>query len=248
VYNETKDFLTVQRDFTARLRYQGAGKLPENVSEERMQLYQRLNYTSINEIVKACFPVLTGLLPDAMWDAYMHDFLTHTSTKTPYFNRLPKAFVDYLETKKNQLAYPFLSELAHYEWLELYVDLIDESIENKMLKPDEKMLDSTLMFSPCAVMATYEYEVDQIGKSYLPVDKKPFSVVVYRDSDDEVKFMRINSMTHALLTLIREEGMTPQKAIEKLHGEYQTYDKAKFILFASDALTTLINAPVLVKK
>lgn len=246
MFNEA-DFQNVQRTFTKRLRDRSETALPKNVSSSQMALYQALNYYSINGIVEACFPVLTTLLSEASWQRYMEEFIANTTTRSPYFNQLPKAFLDYLKTQESVYEYPFLFELAHYEWLELYIDLLDAVIDKPVTQIDDSVLTERLVLSPCASLASYEYEVDKIGTSYLPTEKKPFDVVVYRDMTDKVKFMRINPMTKALIQLIDEKSLTAKDAIDALHFDNPSIEKTQFDMFATKALVDLLEAPVLIK-
>lgn len=240
--------MAVQKEFCLRLRQQGKGKLPDNVSENRMALYQALNFHSINSIIKECFPVVRSIITDEQWRRHMTRFLAHQNESTPYFNQLPKAFLDFFKTQSQYFEYAFLYELAHYEWLELYIELIDKSIETRLVVCDEQLFDSALQLSPCAFLAHYHYEVDKLGASYLSDKKTPLTVVVYRDANHKVHFMRINSMTNALLDYVSKKDLMPREAMEALHRQNVHIQKDDFMIFATQTLKKLVKSSILVSR
>ena len=78
------------------------------------------------------------------------------------------------------------------------------------------MLSGIPVLSPLAWHLAYRYPVHRIGPDNLPAqpDAVPTCLVVYRDREDEVGFLEINSVTKRLLELI--DAGTNRTGIELL--------------------------------
>ncbi len=235
-----------QSDFTQRIRTQGETPLPANVTETRMAVYQELVLNNINTIIGACFPVMQQILSEEAWFDLVKGFLREYHATSPLFHELPKAFVDYLFDIRAPLSHPFLAELAHYEWLELHVSLIDADISDRLIDFNEDTLNAKLSLSPLARLHLYQYAVDKIGADYTPQETEPFAVVVYRNIDDEVNFYKLNEVTVRLIDLIDKQQMSVFDAIETLYQDFTSMPEEQFFSFSIATLKELANESMLV--
>lgn len=243
--NNTMSFKTTQRAFTERVRTQGASTCPHGISDERMSVYEELLFNNINSIISQCFPVIRSILSDEQWLTEVKSFLETHHASTPFFHKLPHEFLLFWQTKEESLEYPFLYELAHYEWLELHVELLDAEVP-RFVPFTEESFDAEISLSPLAVLSSYRYPVNQIGCDFLPLKEENFDVVVYRDRDDLVRFMEVNQPTMALLTMLRANQKPIADVIPRLYKNYQDIDENEFISFVGATLKTLVDASIVV--
>ena len=86
---------------------------------------------------------LTGEAKYAAWHALVHDFYRDHRCSTPLFPELPREFIQYLQARDAGAGDPpWLLELAHYEWVELALDLSEASDQDTPHLPDGDLLDA----------------------------------------------------------------------------------------------------------
>lgn len=214
----------MQMAFAAHLRDPANQPAPEGIENRRMQIYRDLFYNNVEGFVSGAFPVLRSLTSDEKWHRMVRDFFAHYRCQTPYFLEISEEFLQYLQNQRTpeQDDWPFILELAHYEWVELVADSAVETIPTTGFNPDGNLLNGRPCLSPLAYVVSYQFPVHQIGPDYTPQEPSatPTFLIVYRNSDLEVKFMEINSVSARLLVLLQEnESFTGLNAIEVIQGE-----------------------------
>ena len=226
VMPDKDDFKTVQYAFTAHIRDPENCPAPEGIEDRRINIYRNLFYNNIEGFVSSGFPVLRTLYSDDDWHAMVRSFFIKHECHTPYFLEIAQEFIDYLqnEHEMRDCDFPFMLELAHYEWTELAIE-IDETENNfSSVDPDGDLLAGHPQISALAWPLSYQYEVHKIAPEYLPdaPTAQGCHLIVYRDMDDEVRFMEINAVTARLLFLLNEDSnMTGQTALEQVATELQ---------------------------
>lgn len=210
------DFKSIQADFTGRIRYGDDKPLPVGVSEQRMQVYQELLFNNVYSVFERCFPVIFSLLSQQQSKEMVHDFLCNSHCQTPYFHHLPYELVCYLSRVKLE-NYPYLAQLADYEWLELEVELSDDSIQEQYDSTLE--LNSSVVFSSTIRIKQYDYEVEKINKNYQPKLHQSSYLLLYRNENDEVKFVKLNEMSFYLIELL-SSGNSIEVACKKTHIKF----------------------------
>ncbi len=204
------------------LRNPGAGTPPEGVEPRRMQVYRDLIYNNIEGFISGGFPVLRSLYDDADWHALVQSFIDGHRCRTPYFLEISQEFVGFLMKHYQPVAAdpPFLAELAHYEWVELALDIAEEQAPAPpAAAPDA--LSAVPGLSPLAWVLQYRFPVHRIGPSYRPQEPgDPCYLVVYRDREATVRFMEVSAATARLLELVRgNESETGRQLLERLATE-----------------------------
>jgi uncharacterized protein len=134
-------FQETQLAFAKHLRAPDLYPAPLDIENRRMQIYRELIYNNIENLVAVVFPVLRSLLPDKQWHAIMRDFIHKHQCHSPYFLEISQEFLQYLmqERKPQETDPPYLIELAHYEWMELALDVSDEIIPEKTSLPHNRL-------------------------------------------------------------------------------------------------------------
>jgi hypothetical protein len=118
-------------------------------------------------------------------------------------------------------------ELAHYEWVEMAATIATEQLPDASFAP-ENLNDSTrLTLSPLAWPLAYQFPVHRISPQYLPntIPDHPTFLTVFRDRDDEVRFLGIPPITYQMLIYVEEnEDMSVADCIEQLQSVFPEID------------------------
>ena len=188
---------------------------PGDIEERRVKIYRELFYNNIEGFISGAFPVLRELIKDQHWHALIRDFMVTYRCHSPYFLEISQEFLAYLQQRQQQASdLPFMLELAHYEWVELALDVSDEALIDCDRSGD--LLEQRPVLSPLAWSLAYQYPVHLIGRDCQPTlpSEQAHYLVVYRDRDDCVGFMEANAVTARLLTLLSDDGSATNQAPE----------------------------------
>lgn len=219
---------------------------PEGIEPRRLKIYQGLVYNNIEGFISSGFPVLRSLYADASWHDLVGDFIDCHRCHTPYFLEISQEFLRYLtqDRKDNPVDPPFLAELAHYEWVELALDVSEQSIDN--MKCVQLPLQEVVVLSPLAWLLSYHFPVHKIGQGFQPDEPgEPTFLVVYRNRDDEVRFMELNSATARLLELLRDNtSATGSEVLSRLAGELKLSTEA-VLGFGGELLADLAEQSII---
>jgi len=165
-------------------------------------VYRDLVYNNIESFISNGFPVLRGLYGDADWHELVRAFVAGHRCSTPYFLEISQEFLQFLleEHEPRDCDPPFLTELAHYEWVEMALDVSEAEPPLPVPVPDALALVPCL--SPVALVLSYRFPVHRIGPQNRPrAPGDPCYLAVWRDCDDRVRFMELNAMAARLLEL-----------------------------------------------
>ena len=220
-------FQRQQLAFAGHLRDPLNTPMPDGIEPRRMAVYAEILYNGLNEQLSGKFPVLHEIIPGHRWHAIVRDFLAHHRAGTPLFTEIALEFLEYLQAAPHPAAgdWPFMLELAHYEYVELAVALSDadeRAQARARYDPNGDLLAGRPVLAPTAWNLSYRYPVHRIGPDYLPAGPpaQATHLVVYRDRLDDVHFLEINAVTQRLLTLMQAEpGMTGEQILQRIAEE-----------------------------
>ncbi|MEZ5465971.1 MAG: putative DNA-binding domain-containing protein [Lysobacteraceae bacterium] len=186
-----------QAAFAGHLRDPDRNTAPDGIEGRRLAIYRDLFFNNIEGLLAANFPVIRSLHVDPAWRQLVRDFYREHHCQTPLFPEVAKEFLRYLESRREQdRGDPdFLLELAHYEWVELALDLDDSLIDESGIDRDGDLLEGVPVVSPLAWPLAYRYPVHQITRNHQPASppEQPTFLLVLRDRDDKVRFKEINA-------------------------------------------------------
>jgi len=197
--------LDTQLAMARYLRNPAEAPAPAGIESRRLRIYEDLVYRNIEGFVSGGFPVLRSLYGDDDWHELVRSFIDKHRCDSPYFLEISQEFLQYLleEHERRACDPPFLGELAHYEWVELALDVSTETLPEASIDGD--LSGAVLTLSPLAWVLAYHFPVHRIGPGFRPGEPgDPCYLVVYRDRGDVVRFMEVNAATARLLELLRE--------------------------------------------
>ena len=201
-----------QLQFANHLRNPSLFPAPADIEERRLDVYRKLFFGNVSNLLANTFPVIRSILSDEEWQALVRDFYTQHHCETPLFPNIAGEFADYfLNERKVEDDYPFLAELAQYEWSEIALRHSDEAL-------------------PTCWPLMFRFPVHRIGASYLlqqdlpqQAPEAPTYLLMYRRSDEQIKFMESSAATFRLLQLLESlptlDDVCKQLAIEMQHPD-----------------------------
>jgi len=246
---ELPEFMRKQYEFAAHIRNPELNNKPDDVEDHRMAIYRDLFYNNVEGFIANGFPILRKLYSDANWHAMIRDFFAHHQCETPYFLEISQEFLAYLENERDEENDPiFINELAHYEWVELALNVDEEEIPTEGVNPEGDFLAGTPILSPLAWLLSYQFDVQHIGPDYQPeqAPEQITTLVVYRDRNDEIGFLEINPMTaHLIQSIQLDESQTGQTLLENIALQLNHSDPTVVINGGLEIMEQLREADIL---
>lgn len=208
-----KKFQSEFGDYLRSQRQNPHDSVPNRVGK----IYQDLIFNNVCGFLNQCFPICKRILGDD-WRMLCLYFFQRYPTHSPYFTEIPMQFVEFLsqiddddfdqstwldeltlshQTIKSRLP-AYLSELAHYEWLELYVETLPNQAEKLIFCGDQ-----SYVFNQTVQNHYYTYPVHQIGINTDGVSMADSFLVVLRHHE-RVKFVEVNILTHLFVDFLQQ--------------------------------------------
>ena len=244
------EFQRKQYEFAAHIRDPGKNAPPPGIEDRRMAIYRDLFFNNLQNLLGSTFPVLKKLSGKERWRELIREFMAHHQAQTPYFLEIPKEFLAFLEQEHTPQAddFPFLLELAHYEWVELALSVSADSNDMTGIDPDGDLLDGVPVISVLAWPLAYQFPVHRISEDFQPQEpgEQPTFLAIYRDSDDEISFMELNTVTAGLLDRIsnNSEQKTGRELLLGL-AEETNFEGDVLVEHGAEALAELRAADIL---
>ncbi|MCC2616328.1 putative DNA-binding domain-containing protein [Aestuariibacter halophilus] len=197
-------FDVLQQAFADHLRDPQKVPFEQGIEQRRLNVYRELFFNNVKGFLDNGFPVLASLYSDEQWASLARQFFAQHPCRSPYFVEISKEFVEFLsnEYQPQDSDPPFMTELAHYEWLELDVSI--RRTEQTVSPWQGGELPDQVQASPLATLVSYAFAVHRIGPEYQPQSPDgPHYLVVYRDDNDDVGFSLLNPVSAQLFSVIQ---------------------------------------------
>jgi len=248
---ERPEFQKKQYAFAAHIRDPQHVAAPEGVEDRRMAIYRELFFNNLKSLLSGTYPVLKKLHSDDKWRRIIRNFMQRHQAQTPYFLELPAEFLNFLQNEYELEVddFPFLLELAHYEYIELALSISEDANNMDGVDPDGDLLAGIPVKSVLTWVYAYQYPVHRISAELLPESPEEQSVylAVYRGSDDKVGFLELNPITAGLLNAIdeNEAGKTGEALLRGLAADINYLNVDAFIQHGLAALEEMRSLEIL---
>ncbi|SFQ06644.1 hypothetical protein SAMN05216419_105410 [Nitrosomonas cryotolerans] len=243
-------FIRKQYAFAAYIRDPENHPRPDDVEARRMKIYRELFYNNVESYLADTYPVLRKIMPDSHWHAIIRTYFSRHLSQTPLFPEMPREFLKYLE--QTRAPHPddpvFMLELAHYEWAELALSILDKEVDESTINSEDNLLESRMIISPLAWLLSYRFPVHKISPEFQPkeADENLTHLVVYRDRDDHVRFIEANPVTARLIQLIiAEDEKTGRELLEQIAAELKHPQSEVVVSHGLDILNNLRNRHII---
>ena len=225
---------------------------PEGMEDRRLAIYRGLFFNNLKNLLATFFPVLRKLHDAERWAHFIREFMRRHRARTPYFLELPEEFLSFLqdEYEVRDDDFPFLLELAHYEYVELALSVSTEANDADSVDSAGNLLDAVPMKSALAWVYAYRYPVHRISPTFVPEEPadEPIYLAVYRQPNDEVGFLELNAATAGLLNAIdeNETNRTGRQLLRDVASDIGYPDVDAFIEHGRAALEQMRELGILI--
>ena len=184
---------------------------PPGIEERRLKIYRELFFNNVENMLAGNFPVLRRIYGDDGWPTLIRAFYRDHDCQTPLFTELAREFLRYLQVRAEDDAGsddpPWLQELAHYEWVELALQISEARNDDIPHDPDGDLLDGRPLVSPLAWPLAYVWPVHRIGPDYRPdtPPAAPTLLMLRREADGTVSFHALTPLSFRLLQRLDAE-------------------------------------------
>ncbi len=242
------DLLAFQRKqvaFAAHIRDPQSVPAPAGIEDRRMAIYRELFFNNLYKLIGSTFPVLKKIHTAADWRALVREFMIRHEAQTPYFLEIPREFLSFLEHGHvaTESDYPFLLELAHYEWAELALSVLPDQDDMTCIDADGNLLEGVPVKSVLAWSLQYRFPVHRISPTFKPDSpgEQPTFLAVWRKPDDELGFMELNPLSARLLELVESnpERRSGRQLLLGLASDLAHADADAFVAHGAGALQEL---------
>ncbi|MDI1231876.1 MAG: putative DNA-binding domain-containing protein [Methylobacter sp.] len=241
-------FQTVQRQFLAYLRSPEQRLLPTGFAHQGAAIYVDLLYNKFNDSLTTCFPVTHAILGEMAWQRLLKDFIAEHRCLSPYYRQIPDEFVLYLQDERQLKDDPlFLTELAHFEWIELVLSIAEAEPVVAQALSDAQLMDAVPVFAPVMRLLHYVWPVQQINLAYQPDELPPVAthILGFRDTADQVQFIALNPATASLI-LHLQNRYTAKQALQELGKGMTPSELSNLMLFGKGILADLYSQGVII--
>lgn len=243
-------FEDIQRRFTAHMRNPEGAAAPEAIEDRRLEVYRGLLFRNVEGFLSNYFPVLKRILGETAWQALVREYFARHRAATPYFPKMAREFVHYLDDRAPVAGEPpFMRELAYYEWLEAEVLIDVRELPDSGLDRDGDLLAGIPVPNPVMRVEAFIWPVHRLSPDHRPEvpPAEPTYLAVYRNSDDRVRFMHLNPVSARLLALVLEGlGRTGADCLRQIARELEHPDPDVVIEGGRAALAQMRTAEVVV--
>ncbi len=198
---------------------------PPAIEERRLAIYRDLFQKNLEGLLAGSFPVSRRMLGEPAFAAMVRGFMVEHRARTPLFTELAREWLRYLETRNDHGHDdpPWLQELAHYEWVELALDISDNRLEDAPAHDaNGDLLDGVPVMSPLAWPLAYRWPVHRLGPDYQPsvAPESPTFLLVLRDATHKVRFNELSALSFRLLQRLDESpGLSGRQQLLTLATE-----------------------------
>jgi len=245
------EFQQKQYAFAAHIRDPENNPAPSGVEDRRMAIYRELFFNNLHSLLGSTFPVIKKLHKPDKFRSLIRAFMVQHEAQTPYFLEIPQEFLTFLqdEYELQDDDFPFLIELAHYEWVELALSVSEEVNDTTKVDPDGDLLEGIPVRSVLAWTYAYQYPVHRISKDYQPTQagEALTFLVVCRKANDDMDFLELNPVTARLLELIEaNEQDTGRELLLKLGDEINYPDVEALLQHGAEAMQQMRQVEIII--
>ena len=247
---KVSEFQQKQYAFAAHIRDPENNPAPSGVEDRRMAIYRELFFNNLHNLLGSTFPVIKKLHKPDKFRSLIRAFMVRHLAQTPYFLEIPQEFLAFLqdEYELQDDDFPFLVELAHYEWVELALSVSEDTNEAQNTDSDGDLLEGIPVRSVLGWTYAYQYPVHRISKDYQPTEpgEALTFLVVCRKANDDMDFLELNPVTARLLEMIdTNEQDSGGELLLKLADESNYPDVEALLQHGAEAMQQMRQTEIL---
>lgn len=167
----------------------------------RLLVYRELSRSALEDPLPDCFPITHSLLEGAgQWEACLDAFLASRSIQSSYYRDVSPSFVDWLASSRWGVErWPFLLQLAHFEYIEVEILRWPDDQPLNDLKPIPEA-NAQVAFDGASRNLAYAYHVHEATKEDPEPRAGEAFLVGYRDPEGDFSYSELSAHASAFLT------------------------------------------------
>jgi hypothetical protein len=193
----------------------------QQVDRKGVELYAELMNFGHQDVMASIYPFCMKLLAKK-WEPTVDDYLLKFPPEHYNFNRLCNRLSEYFTTYGgiSMERFPFLAELADYEWIELEkleADVAIETFPHHEFSDPKQISELGPVVNPTLTVREYKYDIMEIASSLEHGDKlgkvapKPTFVAVYRHPETHLcKFVELGAAAAKVVEAARSPKVYQQ--------------------------------------
>lgn len=187
------------------------GSVVQGISRERLQLYEELLFASVEDTLGSLYPHTKRFL-EKDWYKLIENYRRVYPNRSYQLYKVAEDFPRFVsEQKAYTRQYPYLEDIAHYEWLEMEVlNAEDEPLPDSMEAGFPQTTEGLEYWGPIANpikrLRTFQYEVPQLLEQLKDLEEKPLkkinfkkgavAILIYRDMETcQARFFQMAPLT-----------------------------------------------------
>ena len=216
----------IQENFSNIIRKQ------KKQTDKRLTVYQNLFFKNVQGFINNTFVVTQKFYNKKSWNEFIKNFILKYNSGSPYFKDISNEFYSFL---KEEYQIPeYISELMDYELAELELFVKDSCINDKStFDKSEKY-----KLSELAKLKIYSFPVHNLNGKIIP-EKKETYIIVYRNDNNQVKFIEINEITFSIIEELKNQSTEEIISSNNLDNT--------FLLHAKNFITKFLDLGILIK-
>lgn len=209
-----------RKDFLKNDRLPDSVTFACEIDKDGVRLYGSLIRHGRQDLMRSIYPHCARLL-GKNWEGIVDDYVKECPPDHFNLNRVARRFSEYLGSHMEQFKkrFPYLQELADYEWLELELLEIDVPISIEpavQLSKPESFTDFAPVTNPVMAVREYEYPIYKIVEQLETSKRLPRNVTagksfvaVYRDPrSNRCRFMELGDVAAAVIAAGKDGNVT----------------------------------------
>lgn len=201
------EFKKLQQAFSGCIRSVDPQVKMPGIENRRLNVYRELFFNNIESFISSTFPVLNEMISETNWTLLIKDFFATHKCESPYFLKISEEFLNYLESCELDFLPVFSYQLAHWEWMELYADVVET--QDVSVEITDLTLTDIVTSNDCTWALAYDFPVHKASSSFSPVERESTFLIVHRDHDLSVGFIEINPLSMLLFDHIKQNISKP---------------------------------------
>lgn len=197
---------------------------PADIDRRGVELYSTLLQYGHQDVMRSIYPFCAKII-GSKWEDVVSDYIETYPPQHYNLNRMASRFPRYLSENgaKWTAKYPFIVELADYEWLEMELLEQDTKIQVSpsisFSKPEEFESHGPLI-NPVLAIRKYNYPIPTLAERLQATHSRRKTVaqarthvVVYRHPEHFCKFLEIGETTSKVIETAREKKQSYNELI-----------------------------------
>ncbi|MBS1953091.1 MAG: putative DNA-binding domain-containing protein [Cyanobacteria bacterium SZAS-4] len=165
-------------------------RIAANIDKSGVELYATLLEYGQQDLMASIYPYCAKILKKK-WEPTVREYFLAYPPNHYNLNRAAQRFPTYLKSEGSHFLkkYPFLVELADYEWLEMELLEVDDEVKpqpNLVLSKPDHFIQFAPLLNPVLLLRQYEYPISEIvekldgKKSISGIKPRSSRVAIYR--------------------------------------------------------------------